>query len=120
MAYSLDLRKRAVSLLDEGKNTKEIGELLGVSDRSVLYWKKRDEEGRLATHYPKSRGAYTIDDEALKEHLETHPDAYLEELAEASGGTPQGILHALKRLGLTRKKRPRSTEKEMKRNAKHI
>ncbi|MEM7619883.1 MAG: IS630 transposase-related protein [Pseudomonadota bacterium] len=65
MAYSLDLRKRAVSLLDEGKSTKEIGEILGVSDRSVLYWKKRDEEGRLATH----------------------PDAYLEELAKAAGGT---------------------------------
>ncbi|MEM7621505.1 MAG: IS630 transposase-related protein [Pseudomonadota bacterium] len=81
MAYSLDLRKRAVALLDEGKSTKEIGELLGVSDRSVLYWKKRDEEGRLATHYPKSRGAYTIDDEVLKEHLETHPDAYLKYLA---------------------------------------
>lgn len=118
MAYSLDLRERAIALLEEGKSSREVGEVLGISDRTVLIWKKRHNEGRLAAHYPASRRAYHINDEALQAHLKTHPDAYLEELAEVAGGTPQGILHALKRLNITRKKRPRSIGKEMKKNAR--
>lgn len=104
MAYSLDLRQRAIALLDCGRSAREVGEVLGIHDRTVSGWKKRHGEGRLAAAYPASRGAYRIDDAALKAHLKEHPDAYLSELAEVAGGTSQGIRDAIKRLGISRKK----------------
>ena len=120
MAYSLDLRQRAIVLLGTGQSARAVGAVLGVSERTVVGWKKRQAEGRLAAAYPASRGAYHIDDEALKAHLKAHPDAYLEELAAVAGGTAQGIRDALKRLNITRKKRPRNTGKEMRKNGRHI
>lgn len=81
-----------------------VGEMLGVSQWTVSDWKQRHKAGQLAAMYPKSRGAYKINDKALIVHLEQHPDAYAEELAKVAGGTAQGIRDAMKRLGITRKK----------------
>lgn len=118
MAYSLDLRKRAIVLLEGGQNVQEVGAVLGVHSRTISGWKRRHLEGRLSAHYPTSRGAYHINDAALLAHLAAHPDAYLEELAAVAGGTAQGILHAMRRLNITRKKRPRTTVNAMKKREK--
>jgi len=104
MAYSLDYRERAMGLLTEGKSQTEVAELLGVGRKTVGEWKKRQESGHLGTNYPSSRGAYIINEEAIRAHLDQQPDAYLSELAAVAGGTVQGIRHALKRMGITRKK----------------
>lgn len=120
MAYSLDLRQRAIVLLGTGHKAGEVGVVHGVSERTVVGWKKRQAEGGLAAAYPAARGAYHIDDEALKAHLKAHPDAYLEELAAVAGGTGQGIRDALKRLKITCKKRPRNTGKEIRKNVRPI
>jgi transposase len=120
MAYSLDYRERAMELLEEGKSQTEVSELLGVGRKTVGAWKKREEAGILGTNYPAKRGAYRIDEAALKAHLEEHPDAYLSELAEVAGGTAQGVRHALKRMGITRKKRHLSIESGMRLNGKAI
>ena len=73
MAYGLDMRKRAISLVSEGKSFREAGEMLGVSWWSISNWHKRDKECRLAASYPSSRGSYRINDDALISHLETNP-----------------------------------------------
>ena len=104
MAYGIDYRKRAMELLAEGKSQAEVAELLGVNRKTLYEWKKRD--GDLETRYPSRRGAYHIDEEAIKTHLAERPDAHLSELAAVAGGTTQGIRHALKRMGITRKKDP--------------
>jgi transposase len=80
MAYGLDMRKRAMELVDDGKSFCAVGEMLGVSWWTVSNWHKRYKEDRLGAEYPKHRGAYTINDESLLAHLEEHPDSYLEEL----------------------------------------
>jgi excisionase family DNA binding protein len=110
MSYSLDLRERAIALLNTGYSLRAVAELLGVHNRTVSHWKKRAAEGRLPPAYPRKRGAYRINDEALEAHLKSHPDAYLQELAAVAGGTAQGIRDALKRLGISRKKRPHATK----------
>jgi transposase len=120
MAYDLDLRKRAVELLGMGHSCRMVGELLGVSQWTVSGWKRRHKADRLAATYPKRRGAYRIKDEALIAHLEAHPDAYTRELAHVAGGTAQGIRDAMKRLGITRKKRLRSTANGTKNNVNPI
>ena len=120
MAYSLDYRNRAMELLGEGKSQTEVAELLGIGRKTVGSWKKREEAGNLGTSYPSRRGAYYINEEAIKAHLAEKPDAYLSELAEIAGGTVQGIRHALKRMGIRRKKRHQRTESVTKINAKTI
>ncbi len=120
MAYSLDYRERAMELLEEGKSSQEVSETLGIDRKTLYIWRKRLEEGHLGTNYPSKRGAYRIDEAALKTYLEDHPDAYLSELAEVAGGTVQGISHALKRLGISRKKRQHSTLSVTKINDKTI
>ena len=41
-AYSIDLRKLALRLREEGKSYKEVTELLGISRSTVYLWRKRD------------------------------------------------------------------------------
>ncbi|MEZ4606656.1 MAG: IS630 transposase-related protein [Deinococcales bacterium] len=120
MSYDLDLRKRAIVLIEEVVSVANVSRVLGVSEYAIRDWKKRHAQGCLAAQYPKRRGAYHIQEEALKAHLQEKPDAYLSELAEVAGGTSQGVSHALRRLGITRKKRHQNTENEMRRKEKHI
>ena len=77
-------------------------------------WKQR--EGDLATRYPARRGSYHINEEAIKAHLAKEPDAYASELAVVAGGTAQGVSDALKRMGITRKKRHHRIVNAMKKN----
>ena len=41
-AYSVDLRKAALTLREQGKSYKEVTELLGVSRSTVYLWSNRD------------------------------------------------------------------------------
>lgn len=116
MAYSLDMRQRALDLLEEGKSKIEISRMLGVSKTSILRWKKRASRGELAAIYPKQRGGFRVDDEKLKAYVAQNPDAYQAEIAEAIGAKENTVCRALKRLKITRKKRLHSIEKEMKKS----
>lgn len=116
MAYSLDMRQRALELVKEGKNKTEISRMLGVSRTSLLRWSKRASRGELAATYPKKRGGFRVDDEKLKAYVAENPDAYQAEIAEAIGAKENTVCRALKRLKISRKKRHRSTEKEMKKS----
>ncbi len=57
-----------------------------------------------------------VDDEKLKAYVAQNPDAYQAEIAEAIGAKENTVCRALKRLKISRKKRPRSTEKGMKKS----
>ena len=116
MAYSLDMRQRALELLEEGKSKTEISKILGTSRTSILRWSKRASRGELAAIYPKERGGFRVDDEKLKAYVAQHPDAYQSEIAEAIGAKENTVCRALKRLKIGRKKRPRSIEKGMKKS----
>jgi putative transposase len=51
--YSLDLRERAVALLDEGASSPEVAEMLGVSDSWVRKMRlRRDRLGHLMPGSP--------------------------------------------------------------------
>lgn len=79
MAYDLDLRRLAIKLLSEGGTIASVSATLHVGKASIVRWKKRDAEKNLAASYPQRRGAYKIDEEALKKYVEENPDAYLHE-----------------------------------------
>jgi len=116
MAYSLDMRQRALELVKEGKSKTEISRMFGVSRTSVLRWEKRASRGELAAIYPKERGGWRVDDEKLKAYVAKHPDAYQAEIADAIGAKENTVCRALKRLKISRKKRLHSTGNGMKKN----
>jgi transposase len=117
MAYSLDFRKRAMALRAEGWSVKKISITLGVGTNTINDWSRREQTGNLAVFYPKTRRR-KIDDDALKQAVKDNPEVYLQELSELFGVTETGIYHAMKRLGITRKKRLHNTANATKKNGK--
>ena len=116
MAYDLDFRRRAISMLDEGFTLASVSDLLDVGTASLTRWKRRAGQDNLAFQYPKSRGAYKLDECALQAYLKENPDAYLDEIAEAIGSKRSTVWDGLKRLNITRKKRHHNTVKETKKS----
>ena len=114
MAYSQDLRIRAIELLNSNEDIVEVSDLLGISLSSLYRWKKRNNSKTLKPSYPKSRGAYKLDERAMVDYISSNPDAYQHEIASAMGVTKSAIQWSFKRLGITRKKRHRNTKNEMK------
>lgn len=112
--YSLDLRERAVALLDEGANSPEVAEVLGVSDSWVRKMRlRRDRLGHLMPGSPpgKERKLSVDDVVVLGELVDEQPDATLEELVERMAKRQKvrvsisTLSRRLIELGLTRKKR---------------
>jgi putative transposase len=112
--YSMDLRNRAVAMLDEGASSTEVAEALGVSDSWVRKMRlRRDVLGDLAPGSPpgKPRKLTTEDLVGLYHFVDKQPDVTLEELAVlmARRLKVQVSISTLSRrlieLGLTRKKR---------------
>lgn len=70
---------------------------------------------------PKIRTIYKnkLDYNQLKEFVKENPDAFLREYAEHFNVTTVGIWSALKRLGITRKKRLQLSKKLILKNKKH-
>lgn len=74
---------------------------------SIVRWTKNIESKKT-----RNKPATKIDMEALKKDVEAYPDAYQYERAKRLNVSPMGIAHALKRLGVTYKKNPKSSTSE--------
>ena len=61
-------------------------------------------ENRGLHHQVKGTKPRKVDRDKLKNYLETHPDAYLTEIASEFDCHPTAIHYALKAMGYTRKK----------------
>lgn len=113
MSHSKDLREKAIKYVEQGGSIKDVCLLFEVSRSSFQRWRDmREQTGSLS---PKSRAKspYKVDNEQLKAYISAHPDAYLNEIAFHFKVTSPCISIALKRLKITRKKKPHSTKKEM-------
>ena len=109
VAYSHDLRDRVLAAYDRGLKTKRIAELFQVSPS----WARRVKQRRRQTGQttPRPRGGATvvkIDLARLAELVQQHPDATIKELHALLevDCVPSAVAMALKRLGLSLKKRP--------------
>ena len=110
MSYDEKYRKRTVEYLEEGHSYRVTAETFGISTRTLGNWvEKYKATGSLASSPAKSR-LRKIAPDKLKLYIQEHPDAYQLEIAGEFGCTQQAIHKALKRLGITRKKRPNATK----------
>ena len=100
MAYSLDFRRRVLSLKEKQSLTfKETSERFDVDIRTLFRWQKR-----LEPKTTRDKPATRIDMQALEEDLEKNPDRFQYERAVDYGVSQAAIFYALKRLKVSRKK----------------
>jgi transposase len=113
MAYSMDYRKRAIEYKEEGHSFKELKEAFKIPPETYYDWKKKMVSGYYDTKSKVERSG-KIDKQALKKAVEEKPDAYLRELAEPFGVSPQSVFRCLKNMGITYKKRHLPTQRNLK------
>ena len=109
--YSQDLRDRVLAAYDRGMRTKQISEMFSVSRAWARAVKQRRRETGETTALPMGGARIIkIDGDCLAALVTEQPDATLAELRDRLGVqcTESAVCIALKRLGLSYKKR-RST-----------
>jgi transposase len=104
MAYDKKFRTRAVEYRKEGHTIDQTCEVFKIGSFSLKKWTKMYDLGEIEDK-PKKPFFKKIDPVKLKEFIEENPDAYLHEIAEFFACSDEAIRKALKRLGITRKKR---------------
>lgn len=118
--YSLDMRERAVELVDEGATSLEAAEMLGVSDSWVRKMCARLAKlGHLMPSSPpgRERKLTKAQEEELRRMVAAKPDATLEELVEMVAERMKvrvcisTMSNRLIEMGLSRKKRPSTPRK---------
>ena len=118
-SYSFDLRTKVMFYLGVGHTKKEASEVFSVSLKTIYNWLTlQAETGSVKAKAVKSYKPSKINEKDLKEYIENHPDAYLEEIAVVFKVSVSGIWRALKRLKISRKKSRYSIKKEIKVNEK--
>lgn len=107
MYYSVDLRKRAVQHYLKGHTLEQTASVFSVSKSSVSEWVQKYQKTGTLNNKPLHRGFKKIDPEKLRKYVKDHPDDNQKEIAKAFKCSPQAISKALKRNGITRKKKTR-------------
>jgi transposase len=77
---------------------------------TLTRWIKREKEGKLEEVKNKIRKPRKIYPDKLIEYINENPDAYLSEIAQEFNCTHVAVLKALRKLGITRKKRQLHTK----------
>lgn len=117
--YSIDLRERVLSYIEDGHTQKEASDVFNIPRQTIYNWFcLKTETGDLEMRRSGKRRSSKFDEEKLKETILLHPDYYLSEIAVVFKATPSGVCRALKRFGITRKKRAFSSRNAMKGSVK--
>lgn len=96
--------------LDEGHTWVQARETFKVSMTAISSWRQKYKEtGEVKDAPPRRKAFKKLDLEKLKAYVKKYPDAYLKEIGEVFGCSDTAVLKAFRRLGITRKKRPRDT-----------
>lgn len=110
MSYDVRYRKRTIEYYEAGHTQAETSEVFGISPTTLKRWiKKQRETGNLADS-PVHRKHKKIDPEKLKAYITAHPDAYQHEMAKEFGCCRKAIWQALRKHGITLKKRESVTK----------
>ena len=107
MSYDEKFRRRTLEYRQEGHSLAKTSKVFKVAINTIRNWEKQlKTEGHLGKHLV-TRPFKKIDPEKLRAYVEANPDAYLREIAPVFQCCQAAVRKALKRLKITRKKRPR-------------
>lgn len=97
--------------IEETANKIKASQLFKVGIATIYRWIARKKQSGNVKPSPKKAYKKKIDDQKLIAYVAQNPDHFLLEIATHFNTTLQAIFYALKRLKITRKKRPRFTRK---------
>ena len=123
MPYSLDLRKRVVSLVHSGMKTKEVCDLFSICRQTLYSWLNLEKnQGHLnpQTGFQKGHSHGIKDLNEFEEFVKKQADYTQEEMGKHYGVGSSTISRTLKKIGYSRKKRAKPTQSEVKINEKII
>ncbi len=105
MSYPVIYRRRTIEYRQEGHTLEETSKTFGVAISTIRKWEKMlKEKGALTPKVPE-RSFKKICPEKLRAYVSAHPDAFQREIAQEFNCSPSAVRKALKRLGITRKKK---------------
>lgn len=120
MSYSVDLRERVLKFIEKGGTKTMAVQVFGVGRATIYEWiNKREKRGTLEDPPPK-RPWKKIDPQKLLSLVQTSPDLELSDYAKEFNVSPAAVAKAMKKLKITRKKRPYSTKSVTKTSAKYF
>ncbi len=100
MTYPIQFIEKALQKLEDGQSIRQVAKELQISTTTLQHWKKNK-----IPKNKRNRKPNKIDKQALLEDVAKYPDAYHHERAVRFNCSAWGIGLALKRYGITRKKR---------------
>jgi transposase len=113
--YSLDLRERVLAHRSQGHTLAQTSQVFNISRKTIYNWiTLKKEGGDLKMRRTGKRQVVKFEESKLREHIKSHPDAYLSEVASHFKGSASGVCRALKRFRITRKKSRSSIPSETK------
>ncbi|TLW82175.1 hypothetical protein FFT13_05085 [Wolbachia endosymbiont of Drosophila santomea] len=104
MVYSVDLREKAVSLVEKGKSKVEVAEVFEIGIATLYRWLKKKATGQGLKAVKSTGFIRKIDPEILKEYVKKHPDHTLAEMKQNLGFGISAIWYRLRQLKITFKK----------------
>lgn len=116
--YSYDLRSKAIAAVERGERKSAVCRMLKLSRNTLDLWLKREAQTgdyQAIKSFQKGSGHKISHWERFEEFVKAHGGKTQSEMARLWGDnvTQQNISNALKKLGLSRKKRPTVTNNEM-------
>jgi len=106
--YSVDLKKRVVDYRLDNHTVKETCEAFQVGSTTVKTWYKEFiSTGELRSEYDSSKRTFKkINPAELRDYIKQYKDPFLKEIAAHFSCSITPVARALKKLKITRKKRP--------------
>ena len=116
--YSEDLRQKAIAALDRGERKTDVSRIFNISRNTLdLWWVRQAETGscrsKVRVANPKTKISHW---ERFRKFVKQHGAKTQIEIAKlwGEGVTQQNISDAMRKIGVSRKKRVMDIEKEMK------
>ena len=106
MAYSADLRNKALNYYEQCKNISQTAATFNLSRNTLYLWICLKKQTGSLKHQVTGLNAVKLDRQKPAQYV----DAYLHEIAKHFDCTPAAVCYALKQMGMTRKKRPPLTK----------
>jgi transposase len=116
--YSYDLRGKVIAAVKRGERKSDVSRMFNISRNTLDLWLKREEqtgECQAITEYQQGNRHKITDWQRFREFAQKHGDKTQGEMASLWGDnvTQQNISDALRKIGLSRKKRRMAIENEM-------
>lgn len=105
MSYDRKYRQRTIGYRQEGHTLEQTSRVFKISVTTIRDWEKLHQETGGFGKRALNRSFKKIDPARLESYVAEHPDAYLSEIAEVFCCGESAVRKALKKLGITRKKR---------------